>query len=250
MSSQINLTKQTNHESPPSNMLGYGFDNIGRPVRINTDGSHTLLGLNSESIPNIIANTGVGLEFGLPSSPSVGDVYVTTDTLKKYTRIDSVTWSSIDLIETQFIVDNVDSDYPLLYVFNGVGLELLTTPREYTDILTITDANVGTYIGTGTGSSEQYLINVPIKTTIVSFETTSFQKIYGVQFASTPSNGKKVSLVGLVEYACSVSETATGRFSLYLYGYLAGTAGGTQTKAVDAFIEFMAWNGKMYSDGY
>lgn len=145
----------------------------------------------------------------------------------------------------------VDNDYVLATADGGDTRFVSLDYDEVTNnILTITDVNVATYIGTGSGSTLQYLINVPISTKIISFETTAYQKIYGIQFSSTVANGKRVSLVGNVEYACSGAETATGRFSSYLYGYLGGGAGTSEYKALDAFIEFMAWNGYMYSDGY
>lgn len=120
-----------------------------------------------------------------------------------------------------------------------------------TNILTINDGNVATYIGTGTGSSNTYIINVPANTDIISIETTANQKFYGIQFVSV-TNSKKVTIIGnsKTEFACSASETAVGRFSQYLYGYLAGVSGGTLTKLLDVYIEFIHWNNVMYSKGY
>lgn len=120
-----------------------------------------------------------------------------------------------------------------------------------TNILTINDGNVATYIGTGTGSSNTYIINVPANTDIISIETTANQKFYGIQFASVV-NGKRVTIVGNsnTEFACSGSETAVGRFSQYLYGYLAGVSGGSTNKLIEVLIDFLYWNGIMYSKAY
>lgn len=122
-----------------------------------------------------------------------------------------------------------------------------------TNILTINNDNISTYYGL-MPSGRYFIKNVPINTDIISIEVTGTTLIpYGINFVSTPNNGKRITIMNNVhlDYACSSSETTEGRFSQYLYGYLFGVSGGSSIlHLVDAFSDFIYWNGVMYSKGY
>lgn len=115
---QLNI-KKGNHIPPPLGSLGYGFDENGNPVVIKADGTTVIIGIDEENPQNIIANLGVGLESALPSeSISAGDVYVTTDTFKIYTALDSVSWVATNLVKAQFVTDVSETpELPPLYQF-------------------------------------------------------------------------------------------------------------------------------------
>jgi len=122
MGKQINIEKGT-HSNPPDNSLGFGFNSNGDPVRINADGSETIINTQNESPSNIIANKGVGLDAALPSvGINAGDIYVTTDTLLVYTAVDSVTWGSVALVKGQMVTDVSETEVlpPLYQYYNNL----------------------------------------------------------------------------------------------------------------------------------
>lgn len=130
--SQINTKKTTTFETPPSSMRGWGFKIDGTPVIIKEDGTTTPLSLESTDgtgvVPNILANKGVGLEADLPTTGlAAGDVYVTSDTFKAYTRIDDLNWGATDLIPSQFISDILNT---ILYQFSTTLIELCRIPEN------------------------------------------------------------------------------------------------------------------------
>lgn len=127
----------------------------------------------------------------------------------------------------------------------------LETVQQNAEILTITDANVSTYVGIGVGAITDMIINVPINTKIISIETTTKQKVNGVQFDHQPMNGQRVTITGNIEYATGEGYNSTdGRFSRYLYSYLTSTSGSGAISSVEAFYDFLYWNGVMYTEGY
>lgn len=118
---QVNLQQTGTFNPPPTGMLGYGFDLQGNPVRINSNGTYTKLSdLSEGGLDNIVANKGVDLSTNLPSVFVAGDIFVTNDTYKVYTAIDSETWQSADLQESQFVLDIEDSKNNLYQFADGV----------------------------------------------------------------------------------------------------------------------------------
>ena len=118
---QTNI-KKGSHSVPPTDSLGIGFDLNGNLVRINADGSETIIETGDTNPSNIIANKGVGLDADLPSG-SVGDIYVAADTFKIYTAIDSVTWGSVDLVKGQFVTDVSETEeLPPMYQYYNSNL--------------------------------------------------------------------------------------------------------------------------------
>lgn len=130
---QINIDKG-NFKPTINGKLGYSFDENGNPVRVNEDGTVTLIPLETNAaIKNVIANLGIGTEANLPTVAIVqGDIYVTNDTYKVFTRTDDVSWSSVDLIKLQFITDDSQSikelwqynDTTLIFLARGEILDL------------------------------------------------------------------------------------------------------------------------------
>lgn len=129
MNSQINIKKSTSFSAPPSDKLGYGFDEFGNPCMINADGTKTILGTEAGSLPSILANKGIGLDANLPETFVQDDIYVTTDTLKVYTAIDSINWSSVDLESSQFVTNKSGSS-PVLYQYDGTDLQVLVNTND------------------------------------------------------------------------------------------------------------------------
>jgi hypothetical protein len=137
--SQVNIKRTLSFQTPPSGSLGFGFDENGNPCRINEDGSKTLIPINNQGqsglSANIIANRGVGLEVNLPVTFVQDDIYVSYDTFKIFTAVDADTWSSIFLVNGQFVTDNVT-----LYQFNGTLLFNIGSNFDFID-LTINPSN-------------------------------------------------------------------------------------------------------------
>jgi len=120
--SQINIKITETFKSPPAQYKGYGFNIYGQPVAINGDGSTTVLTSSTTSLSNVVANKGVGLQADLPGTFVAGDVYVTTDTFRIYTAVDIISWSYVDLISSQFILDLLTD---LSYQYNGTILQFI-----------------------------------------------------------------------------------------------------------------------------
>ena len=117
---QLNV-KKGNHSTPPEGSLGFGFDENSNPVIILEDGTEIPISISSTAQINIVANRGIGLEADLPADPNMGDVYVTTDTLKVYTYSIGGVWQSLSLITGQFITDisEVTELPPVYQYYNG-----------------------------------------------------------------------------------------------------------------------------------
>jgi len=138
MSGQLNIIKKSTFSPPPSGMLGYGFDLQGNPVRINVDGSTTLLITTAQDVTNnIIANKGVGLLANLPTSFVQNDIYVTTDSLEVYTAQSTDTWASTPLLNLQFVTDTSGTSW-VLYQYDGTELKVVgdtIAPQAWIDFL-------------------------------------------------------------------------------------------------------------------
>lgn len=117
--SQINSKKSTSFQSPPTDMLGWGFDEFGNPCKINSDGSKTILETGESNPASVNANKGIGLEADLPVSFVQGDVFVTTDSLLIYTALDSTQWETNALQDSQFVTDS-STGLALYQYINGV----------------------------------------------------------------------------------------------------------------------------------
>lgn len=119
------------------------------------------------------------------------------------------------------------------------------------EILTITDSNKSSYWN---AFEDLYIKNVPNSTTIISIETsTVFNDVIGVAMETTPFNGQKLRIIGNIEYR-STTGTDPNTFTQYIYQYLSSN-GGTParyipTNNLDAWVEFMYWNGTWYLPGY
>jgi len=131
---QINIGKQNVHNAPPSGACAYTFNADGKPGYVDSSGVFTLLGESGTSTTNLYASLGVGLSSALPESPEIGDTFVTTDTLQLYTRIDSVTWSFIDLPSQAFVTDTT-GDRAVLY--QRIGTVLVVISSDTYDSITI-----------------------------------------------------------------------------------------------------------------
>ena len=71
-------------------------------------------------VSNIIANKGVGLEDNIPTTSLVeGDVYVSSDTFKKFSVIDGVYDSGVDLEHSQIVIDAIYQDAAKAYIYDG-----------------------------------------------------------------------------------------------------------------------------------
>lgn len=122
MAGQVNITKGNTFRQPPANMLGIGYDASGNLVKINENGTTTILIQQAaQVVSNVIANKGVGLLADLPIVYVQGDVYVTTDTHEVYTAESTDTWGSVALINTQLVTDTTASVW-VAYQYDGTSL--------------------------------------------------------------------------------------------------------------------------------
>lgn len=125
MSGQINITKGSAFSNPPNNMLGIGYDLNGNLVRINANGSTTILIPEAiDIVGNMIANKGVGLLADLPTSYVEGDIYVTSDSFDIYTAVSTDTWGAVPLKNLQFVTDTSKSSW-MLYQFDTAELKII-----------------------------------------------------------------------------------------------------------------------------
>lgn len=114
---QINVGKG-NIKASNTGSIGYTATESGKPAIVDENGVVTELGTNSENPQNVIANLGTGLEADLPTGVNAGDIYVTIDTFKVYTAIDSITYNSYSLLNNQFVTDvSETTELPPLYQF-------------------------------------------------------------------------------------------------------------------------------------
>lgn len=132
-------------------------------------------------------------------------------------------------------------------------LSAVIKDSETKTTLTVNDANVSTYVGTGGSGAYPYLINIPNNVDIVSVETTSNQIIAGVDMVSNPSNGKRIVLIGKIQYY-QPSSSGNNSFTKYLYSYF-NRAGSIPSKSspsnmIDAYHEFLYWNSVWTTKGY
>ena len=120
---QIDIKKGNNH-TPPVDSLGYGFDLEGNPIYIQENGTVVKLLKASETNLSEIENKGFGTLANLPLLFISGDIYVTTDTFKKYVAIDNINWNIIDLSKGEIITD-ISATYINSPVYQFVGDALI-----------------------------------------------------------------------------------------------------------------------------
>ena len=118
---QVNIKKTAVFNIPPENTRAYSFDFFGNAGIVNEQGVFVPLNFDTQ-IRNIIATLGIGLEVDLPANPNIGDIYITSDSFKKYTSSDSISWVVEDLQNGQFITDSINV---ILYQYNENALTLL-----------------------------------------------------------------------------------------------------------------------------
>lgn len=123
MGKQINIG-HGNHSASPENSSGYGFNASGQPTVTNDQGQDVIIQTGDNSPANIITNKGIGLEEDIPSvGINVGDIYVSNDSFKVFTAVDSITWGEVSLVNGQFITDVLDTEeLPPLYQFYNDNL--------------------------------------------------------------------------------------------------------------------------------
>ena len=131
---QINIAGTDTHHTPPSGSYGYGFNALGQAVKVNADGSTTLLEPTEAAAINILADLGVGLESELPESAAVGQIYVASDTMKKYTRVDSISWAFTPLVVGTFVTNVINSE---LFVVASSGLIVFPLPISHNELINL-----------------------------------------------------------------------------------------------------------------
>jgi len=122
------------------------------------------------------------------------------------------------------------------------------------NVFTINDANYADHFGMPPGATgacdpyNYYLLDIPANTDIISVETTSALKVFGIQTDTSWNNGHKVTLCGKISYGEPVT-LFNGGFTEYLYNYLLH-AQSTYDYNNQVFQTFMYWNGIFYYRGY
>jgi hypothetical protein len=129
---QINVSKQATHKVPAEGSRAYTFNALGVPGYINEAGTFIALSQEGISENTIVANLGVGLSADLPETAEVGDIYVTTDTLQIYTREDSISWRTEELLEKSIVTDT-SSERAFMYQRVGDTLIVIAS-NEYSEI--------------------------------------------------------------------------------------------------------------------
>lgn len=114
--------------------------------------------------------------------------------------------------------------------------------------LVITDDNVANFV------VGEYLLIYP-STSIVSFETTTFQCFKGIKHIADSlyslPNGKRVTILGNWYPMQGENNSDEYCFSTYLYGYRGGTPGYSHSSnLIRVFEDFLLFNKVWYSKGY
>lgn len=135
-----------------------------------------------------------------------------------------------------------------LYQMDSDGILTKIFPANE-NIYVVNDDNVADHVGVFGAFNHPTLINIPNDTTILSIETTSEISAMLLTFITTPSNGKRLDIVGNVKIWQGGPgwDTEIGRFSAYYYVYRHSYVG---TISVEGFESFMYWNGVWYYRGY
>jgi len=122
------------HAIPPQGTRGLGFDTQGRPVYIDAAGVPRLIGTDA-AIDNVLASYGVGAEADLPAA-SAGLVYVTNDTYKIYSGVDTGVYDIRDLTAGQFVTDTYT---PVRTTYQYIGTELMPVSGGALDVCSQAD---------------------------------------------------------------------------------------------------------------
>lgn len=121
------------------------------------------------------------------------------------------------------------------------------------NILTITDANISQYYSV----IDSYIpiLTIPAETDILMFNTTVDTNLFGIRMSGDYYNGKKLKISGYVRfwqpdiYSLGIS----GRMSQYYYANTYSSNNGYDGRVnqiIEAFAEFVWWNGTWYGDWY
>ncbi|MBK8807758.1 MAG: hypothetical protein IPO21_14385 [Bacteroidales bacterium] len=177
MSGQINIKKSGTHQIPVNGTRGFKFDEQGNPVIINEVGVAIPILVNNEInkvLPNIIANLGIGIADDLPTTFAINDIYVSSDTFKIFTAIDSISWNVTDLQVSQFVTDFFNA---VLYQYNGTSLQEVTAGAGGLDF-----ESYGAVMGDPTGTEFHPVRNPDTTTTFIDATRTFSITPTGVSF--------------------------------------------------------------------
>lgn len=125
--------------------------------------------------------------------------------------------------------------------------QIQTADVQYENLV-ITDDNVANFV------VGEYLLIYP-STSIVSFETTTFQCFKGIKHIAESlyslPNGKRVTILGNWYPMQGENNSDEYCFSTYLYGYRGGTPGYPHSSnLIRVFEDFLLFNKVWYSKGY
>ena len=115
-------------------------------------------------------------------------------------------------------------------------------------VLTITDANLSTYLThVGDNNPPYDYLTIPSNVGVLEINTTTKLSLAGIKNTTTRENGSKLKVIGNITLWGSLSfNFGEGRMSMYYYQYHPGAAGGT----MEGFQEFIYWNEVWICDGY
>jgi len=116
----------------------------------------------STGIPNIIANKGVGLSASKPvTGLTVGDIFVSTDSLLKFTATGATTWDAGVALTTGAFINDTSITVNLLYQYNGTVVKLTGDGGS---------TSAGHVIKNNTGTSLTARTNLTVKTNGIGTE--------------------------------------------------------------------------------
>ncbi len=151
----------------------------------------------------------------------------------------SVYYKRVGLVQLDIAEANPITWYP--------WQQIQTADVQYENLV-ITDDNVANFV------VGEYLLIYP-STSIVSFETTTFQCFKGIKHIADSlyslPNGKRVTILGNWYPMQGENNSDEYCFSTYLYGYRGGTPGYSHSSnLIRVFEDFLLFNKVWYSKGY
>lgn len=151
----------------------------------------------------------------------------------------SVYYKRVGLVQLDIAEANPITWYP--------WQQIQTADVQYENLV-ITDDNVANFV------VGEYLLIYP-STSIVSFETTTFQCFKGIKHIADSlyslPNGKRVTILGNWYPMQGENNSDEYCFSTYLYGYRGGTPGYPHSSnLIRVFEDFLLFNKVWYSKGY
>lgn len=151
----------------------------------------------------------------------------------------SVYYKRVGLVQLDIAEANPITWYP--------WQQIQTSDVQYENLV-ITDDNVANFV------VGEYLLIYP-STSIVSFETTTFQCFKGIKHIADSlyslPNGKRVTILGNWYPMQGENNSDEYCFSTYLYGYRGGTPGYSHSSnLIRVFEDFLLFNKVWYSKGY